>query len=179
MATHHTSAARRDVPVARASAPASVIATRFRRVPVRRTSTLHPPEILNVSRVADAPARREHPDPAPSPIVALLCLTLGILMVASLWRIFQRAGEPGWAVLVPIYHGVVLLRIAQRPLWWLLLLLIPFVNVGIVIAIYVAVAHRFGRSTAFGVGLGLVPFVFLPLLAFGAHVNRPPVGVTA
>lgn len=89
-----------------------------------------------------------------------------VLCFASIWRVFQHAGEPGWAAFVPIYNLVVLLRIARRPLWWLLLLLVPVVNVFALVAVDVSLAHRFRRSTAFGMGLSVLPFVFFPLLAF-------------
>lgn len=101
-----------------------------------------------------------------SSAVTIATLAILVLSVASLWRVFTRAGEPGWAVLVPIYNGVVLLRVARRPVWWLLLLLIPGVNVVTALVVDVALARRFGRSAGFAVGLWLLPFVFLPVLAF-------------
>src|SRR5438105_2957888 len=48
--------------------------------------------------------------------------------VASMWKIFTKAGEPGWASIVPIYNFVVLLKIIDKPTWWIVLLMIPFVN---------------------------------------------------
>ena len=45
-----------------------------------------------------------------------------ILMIVSLWKVFTKAGQPGWACIVPIYNVIVLLKIAGKPLWWILLL---------------------------------------------------------
>src|SRR6266568_8278630 len=58
----------------------------------------------------------------------LISLAIIVLIVASLWKIFAKAGEPGWAAIIPIYNAIVLLKIVGRPLWWLLLMLIPFVG---------------------------------------------------
>src|SRR5436190_14477279 len=60
-----------------------------------------------------------------------------VLYVAELWIVFTKAGRPGWAALIPIYNTYVVIKIAGRPGWWLLLFLIPIVNV--VIAIIVAI----------------------------------------
>jgi Family of unknown function (DUF5684) len=98
---------------------------------------------------------------------AIIGLFVGVLVLASTWRVFTKAGEPGWASIVPIYNVVVLLRIARKPLWWLALLLIPAVNVVASLLVTIGVAQRFGKGTGFGLGMVLLPFVFLPLLAFG------------
>lgn len=91
-----------------------------------------------------------------------------VVMVASCWKIFTKAGKPGWASIVPIYNLIVILEIVGRPVWWIVLMLIPFVNfiVGIVIAL--DLARKFGKSTAFGIGLALLGPIFLPMLAFGS-----------
>jgi len=93
-------------------------------------------------------------------------LVVLLLMIISLWRVFEKAGEPGWACLVPIYNLVVLLNIAGKPIWWLLLLFIPLVNLIIYLLIHIAVAERFGKGALFGLGLFLFGFIFWPVLAF-------------
>lgn len=91
-----------------------------------------------------------------------------VLVIASLWKVFTKAGQPGWAALIPIYNLVVLVRIAGKPVWWVVLLLIPFVNIVAALFVYMALARAFGKSdVVYGVGLLLLPFVFFPLLAFG------------
>ena len=101
-------------------------------------------------------------------LVGLVGLVVVVLMLASVWRVFSKAGEPGWASLIPIYNGVVLLKIAGKPVWWIILLCIPPVNLIFSILTALAVAERFGKGAGFGVGLAFLPFIFLPILGFGS-----------
>lgn len=89
-----------------------------------------------------------------------------ILSIVGLWIVFQKAGKPGWASIIPIYNMVVLLEIVGKPLWWILLLLIPIVNIVISILIMLDLAKAFGKGTGFGIGLAFLPFIFIPILAF-------------
>jgi hypothetical protein len=98
-----------------------------------------------------------------------------LVMVASLWRVFAKAGKPGWAAIVPIYNVIVLLEIVGRPIWWLVLYLIPVVNFVIAIIITFDLAKAFGQSSGFGLGLLLLPIVFYPILAFGGSSYAGPV----
>lgn len=102
-----------------------------------------------------------------SDIVVLIQLSLVILMIVSLWRTFSKAGEPGWACIIPIYNMYVLLKIAGRPGWWLLLLFIPIVNIVINAIVDIDVARNFGKGLGFGIGLFFLPIIFFPILAFG------------
>lgn len=88
-------------------------------------------------------------------------------MIASLWTVFTKAGKPGWASIIPIYNLIVLLEIVGKPLWWILLLLIPLVNLILLLLIYMELARRFGKSELFGIGLWLLGPIFFPILAFG------------
>lgn len=98
-------------------------------------------------------------------IFSLLCI---LLLFVSFWKIYVKAGEHGWAWLIPIYNLIVLLRIADKPLWWILLLLIPFVNFVVGILVFISFAQRFGKSALFGIGLIFLPYIFYPILAFGS-----------
>jgi hypothetical protein len=100
-------------------------------------------------------------------IGGLLYLAFLALMIASLWTIFTKAGEPGWAAIIPIYNIIVLLKIVGRPIWWLVLMLIPFVNFIIGILVMIDLAKSFGQGAGFGVGMVFLPFIFAPMLAFG------------
>ena len=100
-------------------------------------------------------------------IVGLLLIG-GLLLVLSLWKVFAKAGKPGWAAIVPIYNIIVLLEIVGRPLWWIILLFVPFANIVVAIMIYVGLAKAFGKGGGYGIGLLLLPFIFLPMLAFGS-----------
>jgi hypothetical protein len=101
-------------------------------------------------------------------VVMLVELVIAVLLIAAMWKVFTKAGEPGWAAIVPIYNILVMLKIAGKPAWWIVLMLIPFVNfiVGIIVAI--ALAERFGKSAGFGIGLALLPIIFYPMLGFGS-----------
>jgi hypothetical protein len=105
------------------------------------------------------------------PFIWLLELAFVVLSVGGAWRVFERAGQPGWAVLVPFYNAVVLCRAAQRPDLTLLLFL-PCANVVGWIAVSILLARRFGKGVAFGLGLAFLPFAFYPLLAAS---DRPAV----
>jgi len=91
-----------------------------------------------------------------------------ILIIASVWRVFTKAGHPGWAALIPIYNFYVLIKVAKRPGWWLLLMLIPFVNLVVAIIVAIDVAKAFGKGTGFGLGLAFLSFIFYPILAWGS-----------
>jgi hypothetical protein len=91
------------------------------------------------------------------------------LMVVSMWKIYAKAGKPGWATLVPFYNILVLLEIVNKPWWWMLLMFIPYV--GLIWGIWSInlLVKRFGKDEGFTVGCIFLPFVFFPILAFGNH----------
>lgn len=100
-------------------------------------------------------------------ILVLVYLALIVLLVASQWKIFTKAGKPGWACIIPIYSAIVLLEIVKKPTWWFIMFLIPFVNIYYAIVLTNELSKSFGKDSGFTVGLILLPFVFLPILAFG------------
>ncbi len=100
-----------------------------------------------------------------------------VVVIAGLWKIFSKAGQPGWAAIVPIYNTFILCKIVGRPWWWLILMLIPFINFIIAIILMVDLAKSFGKSVLFAVGLILLGFVFIPILGFGpAQYQGPAAG---
>ena len=102
----------------------------------------------------------------------ILLLAFGIIgfIVASIWKVFEKAGKPGWASIIPIYNSYILLKIAGKPGWWLFLYIIPVANLVIAIIVSVEIAKKFGKDTGFGVGLAFLGFIFYPILAFGDAV---------
>jgi Family of unknown function (DUF5684) len=102
-----------------------------------------------------------------------------VLYVAELWIVFTKAGRPGWAALIPIYNTYVVIKIAGRPGWWLLLFLIPIVNVVIAIIVAIDVAKAFGKGIGFGIGLALLPIIFYGILAWGDARYQGPAGGAA
>ncbi|MCA9100891.1 MAG: signal peptidase I, partial [Planctomycetales bacterium] len=80
---------------------------------------------------------------------------------------FTKAGKPGWGALIPIYNVILLLQIAGRPIWWILLFLIPIVNLVIAVIVAIDIAKHFDKGTGFGLGLAFLGFIFYPILGFG------------
>ena len=97
----------------------------------------------------------------------LIPIAIVILFIASYWVIYTKAGEAGWKCLIPIYNLIVLLKIINKPIWWIILILIPLVNIAIIIMINISLAKAFGKDTGFGIGLTLLAIIFAPMLAFG------------
>jgi len=100
-------------------------------------------------------------------LVSLFSFIMAVISLVASWKIFVKAGQPGWAVLIPIYNIFVLLEIVGRPTWWLLLMLIPFVNIIASIILTFDLAASFGKGTGFGFGLLFLSFIFMLILAFG------------
>ena len=101
-------------------------------------------------------------------VFAVVALALVVVMIASMWKIFDKAGKPGWAAIVPIYNIIVLLEIIEKPIWWIVLFFLPFANVVAAVLIDIELAKKFGKDALFGIGLLLLPIVFFPILAFGS-----------
>lgn len=90
------------------------------------------------------------------------------------WRLFEKADKAGWKVVIPIYNLVVACRIAGRPAWWVLLFLIPVVNLLPAVLLPIDIAKSFGKGTGFGIGLILLGFIFYPVLALGDAEYQGP-----
>ena len=121
----------------------------------------------------------EYQPPQVSPVVWICYFAVIILWIAGMWKVFSKAGQPGWGVLIPIFNLYLMCKIAGRPGWWVLLMLIPFVNLIIFIILYVDMAKRFGKGVGFAIGLLFLPFIFFPILGFGsAQYEAAPVTTT-
>jgi Family of unknown function (DUF5684) len=116
----------------------------------------------------------------PSPVVLIVELLIILLVIAAMWKVFTKAGRPGWAAIIPIYNMYVWCKIVGRPGWWVILMLIPFVNIIIGIIVCIDMAKSFGKGAGFGIGLALLGFIFLPILGFGsAQYQGPAAGQAA
>jgi hypothetical protein len=101
-------------------------------------------------------------------VMGAVYLAVLVLMIVSLWKIFTKAGRPGWASIIPIYNTYVMLQMVGRPGWWLLLLLVPFVNIVFAFILCVDLAKSFGRDAVYGIILlGFFSLIGYPMLAFG------------
>jgi len=106
----------------------------------------------------------------------IFILAVTVLLIASMWKLFEKAGKPGWAAIIPIYNYLVMIEIVGKPTIWILFLLIPCVNVIFGIWLLNLFVKSFGKSEGYTVGILLLPFIFYPLLAFG---NNPYLGPSA
>jgi Family of unknown function (DUF5684) len=100
-------------------------------------------------------------------IIVVFVLALVVLMAVSFWKIFEKAGKPGWAAIVPIYNMVVWCEIIKKPAWWVILMIIPYI--GYIWHIWATnlLVKKFGKDEGFTVGCVFLPFIFFPILAFG------------
>ena len=103
-------------------------------------------------------------------LIAFVILLFTLPSIIGMWKIYGKAGKPGWASIVPIYNAIVLLEITNKPLWWILLLCIPFVNIIPFVILTHRLALSFGKDAGYTVGLILLPVIFHPLLGFDKSV---------
>ncbi len=105
-------------------------------------------------------------------------LVLLVILIVSMWMIFQKAGKPGWAAIIPIYNVIVLFEIVGLQWYWIFIFLVMFIPVigGLVLlafGFYLAylLAKSFGKDVGFAVGLFLLSFIFYPILAFNKEIT--------
>jgi uncharacterized protein DUF5684 len=109
-----------------------------------------------------------------SPVVVILYLAVIVLIVASMWRVFTKAGQEGWKAIIPFYNLYVLLQIVKRPGWWLLLFLVPIANLIVSIVVYNDLAKAFGKDVGYTLLLLFLPFIGFPMLGFGSAKYTAP-----
>jgi len=112
-----------------------------------------------------------------SPGIIAVWLIVVVIEIIGLWKIFTKAGKPGWASIIPIYNVIVLLEIIGKPLWWFLLLLVPCVNIVFLVIMVNRLSKSFGQGAGFTIGLIFLGFIFYPLLGFGDYTYLGPGGI--
>ena len=110
----------------------------------------------------------------PSPLSMIVGLLVALLLIVAMWKVFTKAGQPGWASIIPIYNLYIWCKIVGRPGWWILLMLIPFVNIIVGIILCIDMAKSFGNGAGFGIGLALLGVIFIPILGFGSAQYQGP-----
>lgn len=102
-------------------------------------------------------------------------VVITILIMISQWLIFVKAARPGWAAIIPVFNVLVLLEIINKPWWWVLLMMIPGLNIIFMIWTLNLLSKCFGKNESFTIGLIILPFIFIPILGFGDSVYENPV----
>lgn len=110
---------------------------------------------------------------------ALVALVFGVLLIPILiililsiigkWKLYIKAGKPGWAAIIPIYSTIVMLEIVGKPIWWLFLIIFPCTSFIFFIWTTNLLSKSFGQSEGFTIGLLVFPFIFYPVLGFGNY----------
>lgn len=130
----------------------------------------------------------ENLDSSPGGVAALFAIftallipiiIIWVIMVVAHWKIYEKAGKPGWAAIIPIYNIIVLLEIVGKPIWWIFLFLIPCVNIIFIVWTINLLSKSFGQSEGFTVGLLLLGVVFYPILGFGNYQYIGPAAAEA
>jgi len=106
-------------------------------------------------------------------LIPIICLAVAILNIVSIWIIYRKAGQPGWAVLIPIYGQIVFFRVIGKPWWWLILCIIPVVNIIWIIWSLNLLSKSFGKNVGFTIGLILLSEIFIPILGLGCKYVGP------
>ncbi|MBO6243002.1 MAG: hypothetical protein J6O41_00300 [Clostridia bacterium] len=100
----------------------------------------------------------------------IILLAIEVVMIVSMWKIFEKAGKAGWIALIPFYNAWTLFEIGGQKGAYIFFALIPCAGLIIYLVVeikaYLEIAKRFGKDTAFGVLSIFFPFVTFPILAF-------------
>lgn len=95
-----------------------------------------------------------------------------VVFIIGVWKTLEKAGQPGWGGLIPIYNLYLLTQVAQKPGWWVIMFFIPIANIVFSILLYNEIAKRFGQGVGFTIGLILLPAIFFMLLGFGNYTYK-------
>ena len=106
-------------------------------------------------------------------IFIIVLLAVLVLMAIAMWKIYTKAGQPGWAIFVPIYNNVVMFDVIGMQKWNILIMLyVPFAAIVYAIMIPFKLAKAFGKGVGFGFLLWLIPIIGYPVLAFGSAEHQ-------
>ncbi len=110
-----------------------------------------------------------------SSTLTIILLIFYVLLVAAQWKIFSKAGEPGWACLIPLYNVFVMFRVIYGSGLKCLLLLVPLLNMIVGIAMWIRLAQAFGKGLGFAILTLLFPNIFTLILGFGSAEYEGPI----
>lgn len=109
----------------------------------------------------------------------ILALAFVVFFIASMWKVFEKAGQPGWACIIPIYNLYIMTKIVGKPGWWVVMFIIPIVNYIFLIWMYNLISKSFGKDVGFTLGLIFLAPIFWPILGFGSATYQGPAGAQA
>ena len=112
-------------------------------------------------------------------IILVVELVIALLVIIGMWKMFAKAGKPGWAAIVPVYNFIVMLQIAGKPVWWIILMFVPIANLIIAILTMAGISKAFGRGVGTTIGLILLGPIFVMILGFGSAEYQDPNAVAA
>ncbi len=108
-------------------------------------------------------------------LIILLPISFTIIALFA-WPVFVKAGEPGWKTIVPFYNLYIWLKIINKPMWWYIFLIIPFINVFMVMLMIVELVKCFNKQALWEQGIGVIfPFVYLPYLGLSPKEKYIPI----
>lgn len=96
----------------------------------------------------------------------IVYLLIAAVIIVSYWKIYTKAGKPGWAAIVPIYNIIILLEIVKKPVWWVILFFIPCANIVAMVLVALEFVKVFGKPSWHAALMILVGIVYLPYIAF-------------
>ena len=101
-------------------------------------------------------------------LALIVYLAIFVVMIVSLWKTFEKMGQPGWYGIIPIFNYVVIAKLSGKDWWWGLLVIIPCIGWIFAILLLNELSKLFGKGAGYTIGLIFLPFIFLPMLAFGS-----------
>lgn len=109
-------------------------------------------------------------------MIIIIYLAIVVFMIAAMWKVFEKAGQPGWAAIIPIYNLYIMTKIAGKPGWWVVMFFLPILNIVFLIWLYNMISKSFGKDEGFTAGLVLLGIIFWPILGFGSAKYQGPYG---
>jgi uncharacterized membrane protein YhaH (DUF805 family) len=106
--------------------------------------------------------------------IMLIYLAILLAIIIGGWKMFAKAGQPGWAILIPIFNAYIFCKLVGRPGWWVVLMFIPIVSLIVSVILSIDLAKSFGRGGGFAVGIFFLGFIFIPILGFGKSEYQGP-----
>ncbi len=108
-------------------------------------------------------------------VMFLVFMAIALAPIVGHWKLYGKAGRPGWAAIVPVYNKIVHLEITGRPIWWVAMLFIPIANIVFSFIMHLDMAKAFGKDVGWGIGLIFLPWLFYPLMGFGDATYQGPI----